>query len=69
MEYVLLLHYAIRRYSRGVRRRHCAVLIAHFSCETKTVRMQKISKVEDIPMLALPKKRPLLVEDEGGGGL
>jgi len=31
--------------------------------------MQKISKVEDIPMLALPKKRPLLVEDEGGGGL
>ena len=22
----------------------------------------------DIPMLALPKKRPLLVEDDGGGG-
>lgn len=22
----------------------------------------------DVPMLALPKKRPLLVEDDGGGG-
>jgi hypothetical protein len=22
-----------------------------------------------VPILALPKKRPLLVEDEGGGGL
>ena len=25
-------------------------------------------RLRDVPMLALPKKRPLLVDDDGGGG-
>ena len=67
----------------GARRHHIQAGPAHTALEAKVdgcARKSQCARVAakvkgqiarqfDLPMLALPKKRPLLVEDEGGGGL
>jgi len=53
----------------GVQKWHCAKLLARFASGLETRPKREESYREDVPILALPKKRPLLVEDEGGGGL